>query len=184
MLRTIITAFALALPALAAPVSAQGGLQSNYVAAPQGPAHVADIAIGEPLLEKADEYGERELTRLVAWLREDLERELAEAGWLAPGLEGAMLSVTIVDATPNRPTMEQLASTPGLSLQSYGRGGARLEARLISAEGAPMAHFTYRWSTPTFDINRATSTWSDARRTFDRFSSRLAADLAEQGARS
>ena len=181
MLRTIILAASLALPTAlaAAPAAAQGGLEASYAAAPEAPITIADISIGEPLMDKADEYGQREFSRLTAWLREDLESELAEAGWLSDGMsEGSVLRVTIVDATPNRPTMRQ-SSMGGLHPSSYGIGGAELEAVLMTSEGAPVANFSYSYRTPNIEQASYGTTWTDARRTFDRFSRRLADDLQD-----
>ncbi|MBR9824705.1 MAG: hypothetical protein GYB36_02745 [Alphaproteobacteria bacterium] len=138
------------------------------------PVTIAEIRFGEDLLDKADEYGPRELDRLAQSLHEDLSNALSEI-ILA---DGTVLSARILDATPNRPTFEQLTDRPGLSYtRSYGRGGARLEAELISAQGEVIETYSYSWRTPRLEDARATSTWTDAERTFRRFAHRIANDL-------
>jgi hypothetical protein len=96
----------------------------------QDPVSISPIGFGPELTEKADEYGQRELDYLASEMREDLERELS--GML--GENGLRLEVTILDATPNRPTMEQMAAR-GLHQSSISIGGASLEARLLDASG-------------------------------------------------
>jgi len=92
-MRRTMTAL-LAIGALAVPALAQD------------PVSISPIGFGPELTEKADEYGQRELDYLANEMREDLERELS--GML--GENGLRLEVTILDATPNRPTMEQMAA--------------------------------------------------------------------------
>ena len=115
-MRRTMTAL-LAIGALAVPALAQD------------PVSISPIGFGPELTEKADEYGQRELDYLANEMREDLERELS--GML--GENGLRLEVTILDATPNRPTMEQMAAR-SLHHSSISIGGASLEARLQEAE--------------------------------------------------
>ncbi len=169
---------ALAAMLLAAPVFAQG-LSANYSASPAGPVRLADITIGETLEAKRDEYGGREFDRLIRTLRADLERELREAALLAEGEGGATLHVVIEDADPNRPTFAQQGGRSGLSIHSHGRGGAHVLAELRAADGSLVATYEYSWITPTIQDARFSNVWTDANRTFDRFSSRLASNLRD-----
>lgn len=141
------------------------------------PVTIAEIGFGEDLIEKTDEYGERELERLAEEFREDLERALA-------GIEladGTVLEATILDADPNRPTMRQLSRNPGLSyIHSFSRGGAEVAASLVSAEGDVLESYEYSWSTPRIQDARHKSTWTDAQRTFRSFAHRIADDLQER----
>lgn len=163
MLRTAIAAFSvslLALPAFA-----------------DEPVHIADVSFGEALLDKADEYGPRELDFLADELYDDLEAALSGVMMA----DGTQLQARIIDASPNRPTREQLRDTPGLSYaQSFSRGGARLEAELIAADGTVLETFEYSWRTINLDLARHASTWSDARRTFTRFARTVGEDIRER----
>lgn len=160
MRRTITAIFALA--ALAAPTLAQ-----DRVA-------IADIQFGPQLAEKADEYGQRELDYLARELREDLERELASV--LGPN--GLTLEVTILDATPNRPTMEQAASR-GLHHSSISIGGASLEARLVSQSGETLESFEYSWRSHSIRDVVGYGQWTDARRAMRRFADDVGEGLTE-----
>ncbi|WP_300529216.1 hypothetical protein [Maricaulis sp.] len=137
------------------------------------PIDIAPIAFGDELLEKADEYGERELERLAGYLTQDLEQALR-------GIEmadGTRLEVTLLDAEPNRPTFQQLRDRVGLSSQSISLGGADLEAVLVSADGSVIEDFEYSWSSSSLREVYGASTWYDARKAFDRFSRRVRGDV-------
>ena len=142
------------------------------------PVTIAPIQIGEALTAKADDIGEREFDQLRRTLRGYLERELA--GHL--GENGSTLYVTILDATPNRPTMEQMGNTPGLSMQSFSIGGASIEAELVSAAGEKLESYSYAWR--SYDITNAVgaSTWMDARRAFSRFARDVGEGVAARDA--
>lgn len=168
----------LAAAVMTVPAFAQG-LSANYSSSPTGAVTIAEISIGETLAEKGDEYGVREFDRLVRTLSADLERELREVSLLGGEDASAALFVTIENATPNRPTFAQQGGTSGLSFQSYGRGGAHVVAELRGADGAVIATYEYRWTTPSIQDARFASVWTDTYRTFDRFSSRMARSLSD-----
>lgn len=138
------------------------------------PVAIAPIQIGEALADKADDIGEREFDRLQGMLRSDLERELA--GYL--GENGSTLMVTILDATPNRPTMEQMRDTPGLSMRSFGTGGASVEAELVSASGEKLESYSYAWRSYNINDAAGASTWHDAQRAFGRFANDVGESIA------
>jgi hypothetical protein len=163
MLRTVTALFSLA--ALAAPAFAVG------------PVSIAPISFGEELLDKADEYGERDLNRLAEFLRDDLERELGNQ--LGDG--GDTLRVTIVDADPNRPTSNQMAR--GLHASSISIGGAEIEAQLVSSTGEVLETFEYAWHSHSISDVVGYGRWTDARRAFDRFASSVG-DSVDAGAGS
>lgn len=138
---------------------------------------IAPIRFGPELTEKAEEYGERELEYLAGEMREDLERELA--GLL--GENGLRLEVTILDATPNRPTMQQMADR-GLDMSSISIGGASLEARLLDTEGNELESFSYSWRSHNIRDVVGYTRWTDARRAMDRFANDIGESLAERAA--
>ena len=87
--------------------------------------------------------------------------------------DGARIELTISDAKPNRPTFKQMSDTPGLSMESFGIGGATIDGHVIAADGK-MTPVSYRWYES--DIRQAYGNWvwHDAEWTFDRFARRLA----------
>lgn len=162
---------------IAAPAMAQNFI-ANHSGVPAAPIAIAEVTIGDELNAMGDEYGRREFDRLTRALTADLERELRSVNLLADGNAEAMLYVVIEDATPNRPTFAQ-QGVSGLSWQSYGRGGALVTAELRTADGTVVSTYEYSWTTPSIQDARYASVWTDAYRTFDRFSSRLADNLDE-----
>lgn len=161
-MRRTITAL-LAIGALAAPSLAEDTVS------------IAPIQIGPELTEKAEDYGQRELDYLAEQMREDLERELAAL----LGDNGMRLDVTILDATPNRPTMEQMASR-GLHMSSISIGGASLEARLYAADGTELETFSYAWQSHNIRDVVGYTRWTDANRAMNRFARDIGQSLSER----
>jgi len=94
--------------------------------------------------------------------------------------DGTVLQARIMDATPNRPTREQIRDTPGLSYQhSFSMGGAEVEADLVSANGEIIDQFEYSWRTRQLRDAQYRRTWSDARRTFSRFATQVREEVQE-----
>jgi opacity protein-like surface antigen len=126
-----------------------------------------------------DDYGVREQARLEAYLHRALERALEREGVSLGETGGSILSITLEDAKPNRPTFKQLGDTPGLSYgASFGIGGAQLTAEFRRAGGS-METFSYRWYESDITQAFGESNWGDAERAMDRFARRLAQRLAE-----
>ena len=139
---------------------------SGALAAPA----VVTVSISPDLQTKAERtYGVDDVTRLADNLRLHVERALARSGARAD----ERLELVLNDVAPNRPTFKQLGDRPGLSMESFGVGGASFTGRIVGADGVatPVA---YRWYES--DIRQAVGTapWSDAERAIDRFASRLA----------
>jgi hypothetical protein len=184
-------AFAVAMSSFALGAHA---LEAHFDAVPPQSIAIGEISIGNTLAAKADEYGEREVERLVEILRGDLERQLGRIDRLAPdpGTAQAVLNVVIEDALPNRPTPQQQAVGPRprdprrggagpMDPRTIMLGGAELSATLVDRGGAEMGRFAYSWRTrPDVRLSQDLVTWSDARRTFDRFARRLADAIAAQ----
>lgn len=162
---------------IAAPAMAQNFI-ANHAGSPAGPVSIAEITIGAELEAKGDDYGRREFDRLTRTLAADLERELRSVSLLSDGEAGTLLYVVIEDATPNRPTFAQ-QGVSGLSWQSYGRGGAHITAEVRDSAGNVLSTYEYSWTTPSIQDARYASVWTDAYRTFDRFSARMADDLED-----
>jgi len=127
------------------------------------------VSIGPGLAEKADQIGDRDLDSLAADLRRTIERRLPSAR------DGGVLTLVIDDARPNRPTAQQLLTTQGLSMESFGNGGATISGDYVDAAGqrTPIA---YSWYGDDIRWARHSSTWHDAEDAFDRLARRLAKD--------
>jgi len=140
------------------------------------PVTIGDIAYGPELIEHAEDFGERELDRLAGYLRDSLEDELA--GQIGEG--GYVLNATILDARPNRPTMEQMSGSRALHYSSVSIGGADVEAELVSAEGEVVETYSYGWRTWNIRDVVGHGQWTDARRTFSRFADQISDSLDER----
>lgn len=132
------------------------------------------ITVSPALQAKAVKtYGVREMDFLTADLRKSVTRELARTG----AYDGARLELVLVDAVPNRPTFKELGDKPGLSLESFGIGGAKIEGRAVASDGTitPIGYSYYET-----DIRQewAHATWTDAEWTFDRFARQLSRGAA------
>jgi hypothetical protein len=132
------------------------------------------VSIGPTLADKVDEIGQRDLDVLTAELRRTVERRLPSRA------DGGTLTLVIDDARPNRPTPQQLMTTQGLSMESFGIGGARISGDYVDAAGVrtPIA---YSWYGDDIRWARYGSTWQDAEQAFDRFANRLAKDQFGDG---
>jgi hypothetical protein len=143
-------------------------LLASGSAALAAPASVS-VTVGPELSAKAVKtYGVKEVDRLAATLRRDVERELTKTG----AYDGARVELVLVDAQPNRPTFKQLGDVPGLSYESFGIGGAKIEGQIVAADGA-VTPIGYKYYESDIRYARANWTWSDAEWTFDRFAARL-----------
>ena len=152
---------------------AAAALLCSATAAFAVPASVS-VTIGPELQKKAvEKYGVRDVDRLGAELGKSVVRELNRTG----AYDGARIELTLVDAVPNRPTFKQLSDKPGLSFESFGIGGAKIEGHVIAPGGA-VTPLKYSWYETDIRQTWGNSTWSDAQWTISRFASRLASGKA------
>jgi hypothetical protein len=121
-----------------------------------------------------DEYGVREGDVLRDAVTRAVNDAIAARG--APAGVSIGIEITIVDADPNRPTIEQLRAQPGLDpMRSVSRGGAELRAVLRGADGAVLSEVTHRrYDYDLFDIGNAATTWSTARSAIRQFANKVA----------
>lgn len=122
-----------------------------------------------------EDYGEREGSILTEDIIEDLNRAFGKAE-----ISPARVDVTINDAKPNRPTIEQTRNKPGLDMfRSRSLGGMDLTGVAYDADGNIVAEITYDWY--EFDIRDSfgVGTWSDANRASRRFAKKLAKEISE-----
>ena len=135
-------------------------------------AQAADVrvSIGPELQEKADELGRRDLERLAAELEAEVEQAVARSGQAADG----RLELVLTDARPSRPTFEQMARKPGLSMQSVANGGAALEGVEIRPDGTRRP-VKFSWYESDIRWASGRAVWTDAERAFDIFARQYAA---------
>lgn len=183
---------------LGASAVAAHAFEADFAAPPPRAIAIGEIEIGDALAAKVDEYGDRDVEQLVQILRGDLERELGRIGRLADsGAADAVLNVIIEDAMPNRPTAQQqmgatrpvdprgtreTRSPRPLDPRSVFIGGAEVSATLVDSGGSALGNFAYEWQTrPDISRSEYAVTWTDARRTFGKFATRLADAVAAEG---
>lgn len=148
---------------------AAAALLSSAGAAFAAPASV-NVTVGPELQKKAvEKYGVRDVDRLATELRENVARDVARTG----AYDGSRIELVLVDAQPNRPTFKQMSDKPGLSFESFGIGGARIEGKAIAPGGA-VTPVKYSYYETDIRQSRGHSTWSDAQWTINRFAYRLA----------
>ena len=149
-------------------------------AAQAAPVQLDPVQVGEDLAEKSEDYGARDVERLVEDLTEAITERLEREGHrIVTDPAEIRIAVTLEDAWPNRPTRGQLADQPGLSLRSISLGGASVSAVLYDETGAQMGGIEYSWRTHHISDSVGLTTWSDAERTFDRFARNLAEQLPD-----
>ncbi len=118
-----------------------------------------------------EDLGVREGEVLRTAVTDAISRELARRGVSSAGLS---IDVTIVDAEPNRPTMQQLFDEPSLDSSSISIGGAELRAVLRSASGQTTEVTHRRYNHSLADLNGPAATWTEARRAIRQFAVKVA----------
>ena len=86
------------------------------------------------------------------------------------------IEISIVDADPNRPTMQQLADNPSLDFSgSYSIGGAELTAILRAGDGSVLAEVSHRRYNRSIDeLLGPPATWTAARHAISQFANKVA----------
>lgn len=141
---------------------------ASATAAVAAPASVT-VTVGPELQVKAAKtLGVRDVNELAAQLRTSVEKRLARTG----AYDGARIELVLADVQPNRPTFKQMSDRPDLSYESFGIGGARIEGRVIAANGA-VTPLAYKYYESDIRYARHGGTWTDAEWTIDRFARQL-----------
>ena len=124
-------------------------------------------------------YGQRDLDALTEKLEKWTTSALVKKDLNVSDDAETVLKITLVDARNNRPTLNQLRHDTSLSFQSFGLGGADIEAELFDASGNSLGSVSYAYYDNFFDqFTQASGTWTDARHAIKRFSKRVASDIA------
>jgi len=201
MRRLLASSFIAASFAFTAPALAGTRNYETTVSAPLTSAVKIEIVVGEDLAHRANNlpkklsdrggsnrlnsgfsnngyYGDKDIKRLTERLQSKIEKKFTKKGIEISNTASTILRVTLTDAKPNRPTFEQLSREPGLSFQSFGNGGAKIESELIAAGGVSLGTMNYKYyETDIRDAARGSGTWMDAYRAFGRYSSKVAKTL-------
>lgn len=137
-------------------------------AASATPASVS-VSLGPKLEEKATKtLGVSEVNDLAKSLQTTVQRTLDKTG----AYEGAKIELVLTDATPNHPTFKQLGDKPGLSMRSFGVGGASIEGRAVAPDGK-ITPLKYSYNETDIRWSSRGSTWADAENTFQQFAYEL-----------
>lgn len=124
----------------------------------------------------SEELGTREGEFLRNRVEEAVRQALSQRGVDLNDAGGA-IEIVIVDANPNRPTMQQLAAQPGLDLgRSISIGGAELRAVLRGPGGEVLTEVDHRRYNHTITevAEMASTTWSEAQRSIRAFANKVA----------
>jgi hypothetical protein len=155
-------------PILATTVLATAALAASATAAFAAPASVS-VSIGPELQAKAAAtLGQSDVNELAKELGDRVVKELTRTG----AYDGQRIELELTDVQPNRPTFKQLGDTPGLSYQSFGIGGARIEGSAIAPDGH-VTPLSYKYYESDIRDARRGGTWADAEWTIDRFAHQL-----------
>jgi len=128
------------------------------------------VTLGPRVQAEVRNLGEREVAQQVDRLSDVVSRAVAESG----RYEGAEVRLIVTDLKPNRPTIEQVARTPGLSaVDSLSIGGAEVEIEVVRPNGDRSTGRVDYFSNSLAEV-RGFSTWQDADRAYTRVASRLA----------
>lgn len=127
------------------------------------------------------DLGEREGEYLRQNIARSIERAIQRRD--APARD-VRIEVVIEDARPNRFTMNQLRSRPGVDpMRSVSVGGAELRAILRNPDGSVLTEVTHRRYTSSLrDLYFEPVTWTDAQRTIRQFAEKVADAYVEQTA--
>lgn len=125
-------------------------------------------------------FGVKDLNGLTEKIETNTTRALAKKDITVSDEADLVLKVTLVDVKNNRPTQRQIKQQVTLSFQSLQLGGARIEGELFTKDGRSLGTISYSYYESFFDdFSGGRGRWSDANETIQRFSKRLAGDLAQ-----
>jgi hypothetical protein len=165
------TALALSLGLVALPLSLASAAAPGPLTLVSNVTVTIDPAFAK---DKGKDYGLKDLQDLADVLKNSVEARLSAKGRLITGAPGAAtVNLVLVDAKPNRPTFKQLADRPGLSMQSFGIGGAEIKSEQVMPGGGKIM-LGYSWYESDIRWSQAQATWADAERAIDGFARRLA----------
>ena len=159
------------LAPLAATLAVAGVVQALPNNQPGSVAPEVTVTIGADLQDEIVKLGERDVSRQVNELADTVRTQLAREG----AYPGARINLVLTDLKPNRPTFQQAADKPGLSIMdSISIGGAAIEGEIVTAEGERLPVRYSRYSNNLADVY-GYNTWQDAERAYDRLAANIVA---------
>lgn len=111
-----------------------------------------------------EKYGAEEKVYIEKLVRDEIQKSL--------GSEYSV-DVFVESATPNRPTMYQMAQTPSLSFQSFSLGGADMTGKVFDKNGNQVGEVHHKYYTPSIYEAQYSWTWHDADWAIEKFASKL-----------
>lgn len=123
-----------------------------------------------------DDYGVREGEYLREAVTDSVGRALERRGASLDQTGGLSVEITIVNAEPNRPTMQQLRYDPSIDpMRSVSIGGAELVALIRGSDGNVVAEVRHRrFNHSLDDLVGPPTTWTEARRAIAQFATKVA----------
>jgi hypothetical protein len=121
------------------------------------------VHIGPALAAKVRKLGETDVKEIAKTLADTVRGDLQGRDHTNAPIRAELV---LEDATPNRPTIQQLSDNPGLSMRSIALGGAAISGLVTFADGhtEPLS-FSFRENSLRDDIG--VGPWTDAERTFE-----------------
>ncbi len=137
--------------------------QTSPVSAPEGTAPEVTVHIGPALAAKVGKLGETDVKEIAKDLADTVRGDLQGHRRASAPIRADLI---LEDATPNRPTIQQLSNNPGLSERSIALGGAAISGVLTFADGhTEPVSYSFRQNSLRDDIG--VGQWTDAERTFE-----------------
>lgn len=142
-----------------------------------GPVAIAPVSLAPSFQATVDrDIGAAQADVLRARVSTAIGNALARRGIVASADAPITIDADIVNAVPNRVTLQRLRTNHALDAgPSVQLGGAELHAVLRGAGGAPLSEVAYRYYDHDFtDVLGAPGMWTTANRTISQFAERVA----------
>ncbi len=144
--------------ALSLLISGASLAQTPSVSAPDVTVHV-----GPALAAKVRKLGETDVNEMVKDLADTIRGDLQGHHRANAPIRADLV---LEDATPNRPTIQQLSDNPGLSMESIALGGAAISGVVTFADGHTEP-LSYSFREVSLRDDLGAGQWTDAERTFE-----------------
>ncbi|MBA4806591.1 MAG: hypothetical protein H2037_03515 [Brevundimonas sp.] len=133
----------------------------------QAQSPTVNVTVGPELHRQVEKLGEREVDEQIVRLQAEVGKALDQR------YPGATANLILVDLKPNRPTIEQVRTNPGLDpIRSVSIGGAAIKGEIVTANGeARPVDFSY--FSPNIRDVWGYGVWRDAERAFERFGAQI-----------
>ncbi len=127
------------------------------------PSPEVTVRLGPALAAKAPKLGDSDLKEILKDLADTVRSDLKGSHRANTPIRADLV---LEDATPNRPTIQQLDDNPGLSEGSIALGGAAISGVVTFADGHTEA-LSYSFRQNSLRDELGVGQWTDAERTFD-----------------